>query len=558
MKKFFAFLTALSLVVGHASVFAADSTGAIDKFTVTAPTTAKVGEAIDLTVKALDKSGNVKKDYVGTVYITVENDTKATVPFSDGGYQFKASDQGTMTFSKGLSFTKAGDLKISVMDLENDSVEGSATVKVTAGSTDPLPSTPTTSKETVTITSPDNGSEVPSDSVKLTGLAKKNSKIQVFLNGSKVGEAQTDTTGAFIYDLKKLDQQQNIVQVKVLDGTDKIIGESEKVSFSVATGGPVFTSASIQEGTNVNAGATLNVSVVADAGLKEVSATLGDSTQTLKEGKAGNYAGVLQAPSASGSYDLNVNLKSDLGKVTAKNAALTVTVVDLPNVFKNVKSQVSGKKVTFTFDLESVPKELAKFRFAYGTDSGSLTKESISFEKTKIASASGGYTWYIDNVDPATKYFQIFGLDANNKALDTMKPSDVLEIDFSLAAASKCMVANVSGLKVTANKDSTDLTWDALPEATSYNVYKKGADGNYSLIEAVKTNKYTVHISGDTVKREDFAIKATCNDGENESTDFTEATNVRTGPGQILFLLGLSVVIGFFVTRRKFAFFKGK
>ncbi len=99
----------------------------------------------------------------------------------------------------------------------------------------------------MTITSPSNNSEIPSDSVNVTGTAKKNSKIQIFLNGKQVGESQTSEDGKFIYALKKIDQQQNVLQVKLLDGTDAISGESEKISFSTSTDGPVFNSITIKE-----------------------------------------------------------------------------------------------------------------------------------------------------------------------------------------------------------------------------------------------------------------------------------------------------------------------
>lgn len=101
----------------------------VDHLEVIVSPTAKVGEAIDITVKAVDKTGNVVKNYLGNIYITVESDLKATVPFEDG-YTFIDADQGSKIFSKGLSFTKEGKLKVSVVDIETENIEGSATVTV--------------------------------------------------------------------------------------------------------------------------------------------------------------------------------------------------------------------------------------------------------------------------------------------------------------------------------------------------------------------------------------------------------------------------------------------
>lgn len=479
MKKILASILVTSFGFSFFSVFAATtpaipaaSTSKADHFEVTIKSPVRVGEATDMIVKVLDKAGAVKKDYLGTIYVTIDNDSKATVPYADDGYTFKNADQGTITFSKGLSFTKEGKMNVTVIDAENDNLEGVAPVTVTTGT-----ETTTTAKETVIITSPDNNSEIPTDSVNVTGSAKKNSKIQIFLNGKQVGESQTSEDGKFIYELKKIDQEQNVLQIKLLDGTDAISGESEKVSFKTSTGGPVFNTLTVKEGNKVSIGTLLNVEISAEAKLKEVTATLGDSTGTFKEIKDGIYNGTLTAPSASGSFQIGITLKNDLGKVTAKDAAATIETTELPNLFKNIKSEVSGKKVIFTFDLDTEPTDLAKFKFQYGTDSGALIKESITIEKEKIKTKSGSYSWYLQDLDPQTKYFRILGLDKAGKELPRMHPSDVFEINLSLAAASKCMVSNISGLKTTAGDGITILSWDTSADATSgYNVYKKGAD----------------------------------------------------------------------------------
>jgi len=510
MKKFLTYLLVISFGFSSFSAFAATgatvattTTAKADHFEVTIQSPVRVGESTDMVVKVLDKTGAIKKDYLGTIYIVVDNDSKATIPYAADGYAFKSADQGTITFSKGLAFTKAGKMKVTVMDIDNDNLEGIASVTVE----DNTGTTVTTGTETVTIISPDNNSEIPSDSVNVIGSTKKNSKAQVWLNGKQVGDTQTGEDGKFVYELKKLDQTQNIVQVKVLDGTDAVIGESDKVSFKTSTGGPVFNTLTIKEGAKVSVGTLLNVEISAEPKLKKVTATLGDSTETFKETKDGIYNGTLTAPSASGSFQIGVTLKNDLGKITAKEGVETIETMDLPNSFKNIKSEVAAKKVSFTFTVDNEPVDLAKFKFQYGTESGSLTKEVITSDKEKMKTKSGAYTWYIANLDPQTKYFRILGLDKSGKEILKMAPSDIFTVDISLSAASACMVSNIAGIKTTSANGTTILSWDAAPDATSgYNVYKRGADGQYALIENVPTNSYTIYLSKDAVKYDDFAI----------------------------------------------------
>lgn len=47
---------------------------------------------MDLTVKAVSKDGAIVSNYAGTIFVIVDNDNKATVPYAEG-YTFTAADQ---------------------------------------------------------------------------------------------------------------------------------------------------------------------------------------------------------------------------------------------------------------------------------------------------------------------------------------------------------------------------------------------------------------------------------------------------------------------------------
>lgn len=555
MKRLFAILATLTLVANSTgAIYAADAvaTADTDHLEVTAAATAKVGEAMDLTVKAVAKDGSVVKNYVGTVFVIVDNDNKATVPYSEG-YTFTSADQGQKTFSKGLSFTKEGTFKVVVSDFDKPKIEGNTKVKVSAGE-----ATAVASGELVTITSPDADSTLGGTDLAVTGTTKKNSKVQLFMNGTKALESQTDEKGAFMFQVKNVDQMQNIVSVKVLDGTDKVIGESSKVSVKVGSEGPAFNSVSLStgatKGTKANdysavAGAKVAVSVNAEAGLKEVTVTAGTSVEVLKESAtAGKYEGEITAPTASGVAQIDVSLKNALGKTTLKTAAATLTVM-LPNVtFKNIKVEKSDKKAMFTFEIDNEPADLAKFEFSYMTGS-SAPEKSLTFDKTKIKTATGAYSWYVSGLTIAKYSFQISGVDANGKVMPNVV-SEPIEVDLSLGSAQKCMISNVGGVKVTTTKDVSTISWDSLPEAIAYNVYKKDSSGKFVFIEAVKSNTYTINLSAGPVKYEDFAIKAVCADA-TESAEYSPTTRVKTGPAQIALMVALSFGLAFALLRRR-------
>ena len=84
-------------------------------------------------------------------------------------------------------------------------------------------------------------------------------------------------------------------------------------------------------------------------------------------------------------------------------------------------------------------------------------------------------------------------------------------MDLSMSAPpGRCTINNVSGMKSSKNGDVVELSWDSLPEATSYNIYKKKSDGTIVLVENVPTNKYTINITGNKVAYEDFMVKGIC------------------------------------------------
>ncbi len=82
------------------AIAASTTTQKIHHFTIIAPPTAKVGEALDITVEAKDKDDKVITDYRGSVYFQSDTDFGATIPAQGRSVQFKESDNGSLKLSK--------------------------------------------------------------------------------------------------------------------------------------------------------------------------------------------------------------------------------------------------------------------------------------------------------------------------------------------------------------------------------------------------------------------------------------------------------------------------
>lgn len=100
-------------------------TAPVSYLKVSAPTTAKAGSPIKVTVTAYDSSDRVKSDYTGTISL-MSSDSQAVMPEK---YTFVASDNGHKTFT--VKLKTAGKQTVSVSDGKTTS---SKSIEVSAGS----------------------------------------------------------------------------------------------------------------------------------------------------------------------------------------------------------------------------------------------------------------------------------------------------------------------------------------------------------------------------------------------------------------------------------------
>lgn len=553
-------LSRAAAVLAACALSVSTAFAAAAKLEITAPATAKTGEAIDVTVRAVDADGKTVADYAGLVFFTVDGDDGATVPNATDGYMFIDKDQGVKTFSKGVTFKKEGTVKVNVVDLDNDKLDGSATVTVTAGSAAPV------GAEKVTVVSPEANMSVSDSKLTVVGKTRVNSIVNVYLNGAKAGDAQSDTNGNFKFDLTGLKDGANAIRVDVLDGKDQVVGTSGDVAVKLSAGGAALKGASFKEGTGALAGSVVTLVAASDAGLTEVLATLSGQTFPLAEDSAnpGTYASKIQLPSVAGSWPVDVSLKDKLGVVTKVSAAATISTFAPALSLAPVVTE--GQKATFNFSLDQDASAIASFAVEYGTGSAdalSLTGAAKTDLKDRVRTASG-FAWYVNNLPYGAYAVKVVALDASGAVVpavsaatgsfELVAPLPAAPVELAAAPAEQCSLGSVEGLKVTTDQKMTKstLTWDALSGAVSYNVYKKDASGQPVLVENVAAPTYVVYISGKKIAFDEFAVKGVCanpNGGTNESPEFKQMIKVQTGPEVFLALLVLAAVGGYAAMR---------
>jgi len=112
------------------------------------PSTA--GNPSDVTVTAYDQFGNISTGYTGTIHFTSNDPYPATLP---ADYTFVPGDNGTHTFTAGVTLYTAGSRTVTVTDTNNPTITGSQTVDVNPGPTTTVTISPA---PTATVTAGEN------------------------------------------------------------------------------------------------------------------------------------------------------------------------------------------------------------------------------------------------------------------------------------------------------------------------------------------------------------------------------------------------------------------
>jgi hypothetical protein len=190
---------------------------------------------------------------------------------------------------------------------------------------DANPTTTTGAAEPVTISFPEKGTSVTTDTITMSGKSRKNSKVVIKLNGKELGSTQTDEVGTFTYKLTGINQQSNILSAAVYDGSNVVIGTGE-TTFSYASGGPKYFNTSLLPGLEVESGTGITVTVDAEPALSSVTLMIDGASLSAKESSPGRYTVTTVAPAKSGKYPVTAMMKNILGLTTEKTGAVTLTV----------------------------------------------------------------------------------------------------------------------------------------------------------------------------------------------------------------------------------------
>ena len=489
------------------------------------PSSFDVNEAVDITIKAVTANGDIVKDYIWDVFIHIDgivDQADYTVP-SEWLYSFVAQDQWVKLFSKGLIIKKQGTFTVQVDDIINESIAGQKTIIV--GNTSNASAT-----ESISIVSPATDGTEKNNVVNIIANAPQlpNSPYSIFLNNSIVSEGTTDTIGDINAYVTGVIAGQNLLQVKISNANNEIIGQSESMRFTYSPIKDwVFDSIQILPSTKVKqwTKATFNIST-SDSVTSAVIKLSNGKTLPMDRSTAWLFTKEILMDT-DGTIDVGVDVLNN-GQ-TKSYTGIAVVVVDKSISIGKIRlysDSVDKTKLNVTWETIGTANQ---YKVQYGTSQDLLDQFVIApTNEIIISNLTIGQTYY----------FQITPLDSTQTAIGQASTVTQTTVGEWLA----CVVKNitVSDQKIW---DKYYLVRSWVENADSYIIYRSDFETNdSSKMQKVGETTGTMfeYPFNKTSKVDQYAyylVEAVCKDGSNLKIDNAKRIHVWPVENVLLFIV---------------------
>jgi hypothetical protein len=472
--------------------------GPVNTFEITGlPSTVKLNADQTVTITALDKAGNVAKNYTGTILFSTPDDEHALLP-NNGEYTFKENDQGAFTFNLALRFTSIGKQTLQVFDKTNWKISGEKEVEVVPENA--VVSAPTSA--TLAIKSPVDGAELGNSLVVITGQGDPNINLKVFDNDVKIGDSETDSDGFFSYQAQGLTSGSHVFYMMSETGD-----VSPSVTVQIDTIPPVLNRFEVSPDGVVKPGDQITVTAQSEPNLDSVKVRLQGAEQILSPAgdQPGTYTATMAAPAIEGSFPLDLIL---VDKMSNKTELLNQVMVQVsvpketpPPTVKGVSGASGDSQVILTwYEVTGHDTEIQKYRIYYGTAYDKLD-QTVETEKP-VTSVT------LNNLENDKQYFfAVKAIDA--KGIESKDPSVTIALTpvapVAETPAEEVTVTPIEegtvtttpiAIEATPAQNSVILSWQPFTgvEAYFYKIYFGLESGQYDDFILTSNNSTTVNV----------------------------------------------------------------
>ncbi len=292
---------------------------------VSAPTVATAGAAFSITVTALNANNNTATGYLGTIHFTTSDQGAGALVPAD--YTFTPADHGTHTFTNGVTLVTAGSQTLTATDTSNSTINGAATVSVTAAAASKLlvagfPSpTGVGSAGNFTVTAQDPYGNIATG---YTGtVAFSSSDSQALLPGNSTLNNGTGTFSATF----------ETAGIQALTATDTVTKSITGTQTGIQV---VYASLPIVTGMLIDSGSTAGGYQIAISGMNLAGATAVDFGTSLAiiEVDTATVVDVVVPPHMAGTVNVTVTTPAGTSAITPADQ------------FTYLNGQTSGPTVT--------------------------------------------------------------------------------------------------------------------------------------------------------------------------------------------------------------------
>lgn len=492
----------------------------------------QVNEAVDVTIKVVDKNGDVVTSYVWDALLEIQwlSDNDVTYP-NNGIVSFVASDQWEKRFNKWLIVKKAWDYKLVVRDILDDYIWNlNITINAWWSSNN---------VSDVVITSPTEWSTESNQNINIVWSAKEfpNSPFKLFVDGKESTPSNTNENGDFSLYSDTLTNGEHTMQIKIFDSNDKVVAQSDIVNFQVQQStGPSFRSISIMPSTGAKENDRIDVIVNTNNETRVVELIIWTNSFFMEKSKDGEFTKSLKI-SKNGTYDVDLKLSSDNGTKTFSK----VDVIDIIPASSSGSLDVSLNNNSFLIkNLKySYSQETKKYNLTWNYEWG-MTKFIVLIWKSKdnlsqsatIKELVSTNSFVFTPVETDGYFVQVYGVDSSDNISGT--PSDIVYLAAPIEYKNSSSVCVVDSIKINTTKiwDKHYLTWNKVSGVERYIVYSSDKQTtNISAMSKIwETSQTQFEYYYDENAKDPiykyYTVQWVCNDGRYTNVGSSEKVEV--------------------------------
>ncbi len=491
----------------------------IDHFEVTlSPERAQVWEALDITIKAVDKNWETVKDYNWSILVFSGSDAEAEFPnvLSDNSYKFEIVDEWKVKFENAIKFKNPWKQDLHIYDLNDENIFWVAEVEIFEKEHQ--------SNIEVNIISPENGLTIWQSTVKVSWTTNKNHQVEILVNSERKIKTTTNSEWIFDKNIWELKEWENSIITYVLDSDGKRVWESDEVKIMVKSSIPSLKSIQIDPNWKLYPESEINVKIFSNNWLSKVKVILNDIITNLEEKTSWVYSWKIYAPKELWTYYIDLLLKDDLWHETKKTKVEKINVIE------------KEPDLSVAIDI----------------------KDS---DNDWILDSNDNCIYEINKDQKDTDWDSIWDacdncINIKNKNQIDANKNDIWDVcEKNKTCISQELNLAIRWLKLTKLKTKSILTWNKIKWAWSYNIYKRTSWIKFELIDNVIEPRYSINIIWDKIKYDYFSIKAVWKDNCLKEVEWklSDMIKIKTWPEEI-FLLIIAILFTsliLFIRRKK-------